>query len=93
MYTFFSFIPTWTLTETIIHVAAALGVILHIYGVFLESERKQDVVFAIGGALLFMYAWYLHSTIFMVAMAGFTIGSIIEYVEILLHKHQHVCEP
>ncbi len=84
---------TWSETQLLIYIVALLGVVLHIYGVFLEAERRQDLVFVIGGACLFVYATYIQNKIFAIAMFGFSVASLIEFIEILLGKHRHVCYP
>ncbi|MFA7245021.1 MAG: hypothetical protein WC070_02455 [Candidatus Magasanikbacteria bacterium] len=81
-------LPTSTI-ETIIYVVAALGIILITYGVFLETERRQDLVFLVGALCLFVYALYIGNRVFMVAMAGFGFASLVEFVEIYLGLHKH----
>jgi hypothetical protein len=75
--------------EIIMNVVASLGAILVTYGVFIESERKQDIIFTIGAACLLVYALWVGNTILSVAMAGLSIGSFIELVEIMLGRHVH----
>ncbi len=89
---FLSSLP-WPLTDVVINIVAALGVILLTYGVFLEAERRQDAVFIIASACLLVYALWIGNNIFSLAMAGLLIGSFIEWVEILTGKHKHVCVP
>ncbi len=89
----FSHLPdfsTWTNTQFIIYIIAALGVLLHIYGVFLETERRQDLVFWIAGACLFVYATYIQEKVFAIAMFGFAAASMIKFIEIMLGVHHHV---
>lgn len=81
-------LPVSTL-ETIIYIVAALGIILITYGVFLETERRQDLVFLIGALCLFVYALYINNRIFMIAMGGFAFASLVEFVEIYLGLHKH----
>ena len=71
------------------NVAAALGAILIINGVFLEAERRQVTVFSIGAALLLIYALWIGNKIFSVAMGGFLLASLIELVEIMTGRHEH----
>lgn len=85
---FFTTLP-WTPLETMVNVVAALGAIMIAYGVFLEAERRQDAVFSIGSACLFVYAIWISNTIFAIAMGGFFIASFIELIEILLGRHHH----
>ena len=86
-----SLIPTLpgTLVETIIYIVAGVGAVLITYGVFLEQERRQDLVKFIGAACLFVYALYIGSKLFMVAMAGLGIASLVEFIEIYVGLHKH----
>lgn len=77
------------LLEIIIYVVAGLGTALLIYGVFLEKETRQDAVFAIGAACLFVYAVWIGNRIFMVAMGAFFIASLVEFIEIMVRYHRH----
>lgn len=72
----------------IIHIIAIIGIILLIYAVFLETEKRQDVVFIISGICLFIYALFINNLVFMLATAGITLASLIEFVEILLGIHK-----
>ena len=62
------------LLDIIMYVVATLGVILLTYGVFLEAERKQDAVFIIASGCLLVYALWINSLIFSLAMAGLFVG-------------------
>ncbi len=73
----------------IMNMIAMAGATLHIYGVFLETEKRRDVVFVVGGVCLFIYAMWVGNKIFMLAMAGFTLGSLIEIIEIMTGHHKH----
>ncbi len=84
---------TWDLTHIIIAVVGVLGMVLLVYGVFLESERRQDLIFIIGSGCLFVYATYIQNKLFALTMFGFGVASLFEFVEILLGKHHHVCVP
>lgn len=80
-------LPT-TMLQTIIYVVAGLGAILLIYGVFLEIERRQDAVFLIGAGCLLVYALSVGNLIFTIAMAGFFLAALVEFIEILLGIHK-----
>ena len=83
-----------TMLQTIIYVVAGLGAILLIYGVFLEAERRQDVVFLISAGCLLVYALSIGNLIFTVAMAGFFLAALVELLEILLRIPKcENCEP
>lgn len=87
----FKMFPGLPMDPTVImmNIIAMAGAILHIYGVFLETEKRRDLVFILGGVCLFIYALWIDSKIFMLAMAGFTIGSLIEFIEIMAGYHKH----
>ncbi len=87
----FNFIPNlpWTNLEIVMNIVAILGVILHIYGVFLEKEKRRDLVFVIGGLCLFTYALWIGNKIFTLAMGGFILASFVEFIEILTGYHKH----
>jgi len=72
----------------ILKIIAILGIILISYAIFLETEKKQDIVFMIGFLCLFFYALSIQNLIFIIAMAIFTIVSLIEFLEILFGLHK-----
>ena len=86
-----SFLPTlpWTLGEIYLNTIACLGAVMIVYGIFLESEKRQDIVFFIGAGCLFVYALWIGNTIFCVAMGGFALASLVEVTEIMLGRHIH----
>ena len=88
---FANILPTlpWSNIDIIMNVVAGLGAIMLTYAIFLEAERRQDIVFMIGSGCLLIYALWIGNTIFSIAMAGVCIGSFIELVEILLGRHVH----
>ncbi len=65
-----------------------IGVILLVYAVFLETEKRQDIVFVISGVCLFIYALFINNLIFMLATGGLILASMIEFIEILLGIHK-----
>jgi len=87
----FSLFPHLPLTnyEIIFNVVAILGAIMISYGIFIESEKKQDLIMVIGALCLFAYAVWIGNIIFMVAMGGVALASAIEFIEILLGRHVH----
>lgn len=88
----FPYLPLSSTTETLVYVVAIMGIILITYGIFLEVERRQDLVMLLGAACLFVYALFIHNRIFMFAMAGVGIGSLIEFIEIYTGLHKHTLE-
>ncbi len=75
--------------EILVYVVAFLGAILLSYGVFLEVERRQDIVFFLGASCLLVYAIYIANLIFVIAMGAFALNSMIEFIEILVGLHKH----
>jgi len=82
------FLPL-SLSETLVSVVAGLGAILLAYAVFLEQERRQDLIMFIGSACLFVYALLIGNKIFMIATAGLGIASLVEFLEIYFGLHKH----
>lgn len=81
-------LPVMT-SEILVSVVAGLGAILLAYAVFLEIERRQDLVMFIGSACLFVYALFIGNKIFMIATAGLGLASLVEFLEILIGLHKH----
>lgn len=79
----------WDTTVTVINMVAMAGATLHIYGVFLEKEKRRDLVFIVGGVCLFIYSLWIRNKIFALAMGGFALASTIEFIEIYLGHHRH----
>ncbi len=77
------------LSELWIFLVACLGAIMITYAIFLEIERRQDLVFAVGAYCLFIYALYINNAIFTIAMLGLFISSCIEFIEIYVGLHKH----
>lgn len=78
------------LFDIFLNVLAGLGAILITYGVFLEHETKQDIVLAIGAFCLLVYALWIGSAIFTLAMGGLFLASMVEFVEIIIGMHTPV---
>lgn len=78
-----------SLSEILVSVVAGLGAILLAYSVFLEVERRQDLVMFIGSACLFVYAIFIGNKIFTIATAGLGIASLVEFIEIYVGLHKH----
>ncbi len=78
-----------SILETLVYVVAGLGIIFLSYGVFLEAERRQDLVFVLGAVCLLVYALYIRNLIFVLAFATFGLNSLIEFIEILTGLHKH----
>lgn len=85
----FPYLPTSSLTETLVYVVAGVGVIMLIYSIFLDVERRQDLVMLIGASCLLVYALFINNWFFIIAMAGIALASVFEFVEIYLGLHKH----
>jgi len=85
----FPYLPVSSLSETLIYVTGGVGAILLIYAIFLDVEKRQDLVMLIGASCLLVYALFLRNLIFSVAMAGVALASIFEFVEIYTGLHKH----
>ncbi|MBI2989987.1 MAG: hypothetical protein HYY51_02225 [Candidatus Magasanikbacteria bacterium] len=81
-------LPTST-TETLIYIVGGLGALLLAYGVFLEQERRQDLVRFVGAFGLLVYALFIDNKLFIISMGGLAIASLVEFVEIYLGLHKH----
>lgn len=78
----------WQILQTIIIIVAALGAILITYGVFLKTEKRQDIILFIGSFCLLNYALFLGNAIFIIAMTGLMLASLIEFIEIVIGLHK-----
>lgn len=76
-------------TVALMYIMGAIGAILLAYGVFLEQERRQDLVTMIGALCLLVYALYIGNKLFMIAMAGLALASLVEFIEIYVGLHRH----
>ncbi|OGH64278.1 MAG: hypothetical protein A2821_01775 [Candidatus Magasanikbacteria bacterium RIFCSPHIGHO2_01_FULL_41_23] len=83
------YLPVSSLPETLVYVVAGAGIVFLTYGIFLEVERRQDLVLLLGACCLIVYALYIRNLIFTLAMAGIAIGSLIEFLEIYFGLHKH----
>jgi len=83
-------IPEFPCTSVaVIYIVAILGAVLLVYGVFLEQEKRQDLVKMIGASALLVYALYIGNKIFIGAMAAYAVANFVEFLEIYLGKHKH----
>ena len=85
-----SMLPTlpWQTLEVMITVVAALGAILITYGVFLKTEKRQDIITFIGAFCLLIYAIFIGNLLFTIAMIGLFLASFVEFIEIILGLHK-----
>ena len=60
----------------------ALGLLGIIVGVLLKNEKKQDVVFIIGGIFLLVYSSYIRDLIFIILQIVFIAVALIELIQL-----------
>lgn len=77
------------LSHILVLVVGILGAILLAYAILLEAERRQDAVFVLGSAALFVYALIKGDYIFMLTTALIFIVAGRELIQILRGKHHH----
>lgn len=69
-----------------------MGGLALIYAVLLEEEKRQDEVFVVGSASLFVYALWINNPLFMFAMGGVFLVAGRELIQIMRGKHTHSTE-
>lgn len=79
---------TTDVSSITIHVIAIVGIILLVYAIFLETEKRQDIIFMLSGVCLFIYALFINNLVFMLATSGLILASLVEFIEILLGIHK-----
>lgn len=80
----------WDKLEIIITVIAALGAILLTYGIFLKTEKRQDIILLIGALCLLIYALYIGNLLFTIAMSGLALATFVEFIEIVFGLHKDI---
>lgn len=88
---FFGFLP-WPIVDTLVRVVGFMGALAMGYAVLLEAEKRQDAVFVVGSASLFVYALWQGNYIFMFAMGLVFLVSARELIQIFRKKHLHTTE-
>lgn len=86
--TLFPIIPLTTI-EILIFVVALLGAAMLPYAIFVEKERRQDLITLIGSGCLLVYALYHTLIIFSIAMGGLFLAALIEFWQIYFGLHKH----
>jgi len=69
--------------------AGILGIVLLVYAIFIEQEHRQDLIRIVGACGLLIYALYIGSGLFVIAMAAIAIASAVEFFEIMFGLHTH----
>lgn len=78
-----------TYVELATYIVGFMGALALMYAVLLEAEKRQDAVFVIGSASLFVYALARLDYILMLAMAGMFLVAGRELIQIMRGKHVH----
>ena len=52
------------------------------FSIWLKNERKQDVWFVLGGALLLIYSIGIHDTIFIILQVVFIVSAAAELLRL-----------
>lgn len=79
----------FSLIGLIVTVVGFMGGLALMYGILLEAERRQDAVFVIGSASVFVYALTRQDYVVMFAMLGIFLVAGRELVQIIRGKHHH----
>lgn len=74
--------------EIFVTALAIACIFLVIYALFLESEKRQDILFMIGFFGLFVYAVFISSPIFVLMCLGMFVAATIELIEIIMGIHK-----
>mgnify|MGYP001584504956 CR=1 FL=1 len=57
-----------------------IGLIIISMAIWVKIEKKQDILFVIGGVLLFVYSISIENVIFSVLQAVFILSALVELV-------------
>lgn len=82
----------YSFLEIAVTVVGFVGALALAYGVLLEPERRQDAVFVVGAAALFVYGLVNSDFIVMFAMGLMFLVAGRELIQILRGKHIHSTE-
>jgi hypothetical protein len=72
-----------------VYVVGFMGALALAYAVLLEAEKKQDAVFVVASASLFVYGLLRGDKIIMLAMGLMFLVAGREMIQILRGKHKH----
>ncbi len=81
-------LPT-SFVDLAVYVVGFMGALALAYGVLLEAEKRQDAVFVVASASLFVYALVHHDKIVMFAMGLMFLVAGRELIQIIRGKHKH----
>jgi len=58
------------------------GLLLISYGLWIQREKRQNIVFMIGGACLLAYSIFLGDIIFVLLQCVFIISALLEFIKL-----------
>ncbi len=90
----FDIVPGLSMTyvELATNIVGIMGGLALIYAVLLEAEKRQDAVFVVSSASLFVYALARKDYILMFVMLGIFLVAGRELVQIMRGKHVHTTD-
>lgn len=59
-----------------------IGVVIIAIAVWVKNERKQDILFILGGLFLLVYSIAIHNLIFIVLQIIFSGSALIEFIKL-----------
>ena len=75
--------------EIAVIIVGVMGALILMYGVLLEAERRQDAVFVVGAAALFVYGLAHGDYVIIFAMGGMFLIAGRELIQIMRGRHHH----
>lgn len=63
-----------------------IGVVIIAIAVWVKKEKKQDILFALGGLFLLVYSIFIHNLIFIVLQIIFSSSAVIELIKLKSKK-------
>jgi lipid-A-disaccharide synthase-like uncharacterized protein len=58
-----------------------LGLLAISFAIWLKNEKKQNILFIIGGALLLVYSFVIDDIIFIILQIVFVLSALIELIK------------
>ncbi len=59
-----------------------IGLVLIIVAVWIKNEKRQDILFILGGLFLLVYSWFINDVIFIILQIIFIISVLFELIKI-----------
>ena len=59
-----------------------IGLLLISYALWLKNEKKQDVIFVIGGISLLVYSFFIGDIIFVILQVVFILSALTELIKL-----------